>query len=67
LFLFAMAPSVAVENLNPKVRRFLPLSACSCSVLYLGVGGPILSDFSEGRLDFDSVGGGPVDWVLASF
>jgi hypothetical protein len=26
-----------------------------------------LSDFSEGRLDFDSVGGGPVDWVLASF
>lgn len=45
-----MAPSIAVENLNPKVRTppvFLPLSSC------LSIEGSILVDFSVGSLGFD--------------
>ena len=46
----APAASVAVENLNPKVRTppvFLPLSSC------LSLEGSIFEDFSVGSLGFD--------------
>jgi len=47
-----MAPSVAVENLNPKVRNARVPSPC---LPVLSLEGPILRDSSEERLDFDDL------------
>lgn len=58
----APAASVAVENLNPKVRTppvFLPLSSC------LALEGSILMDFSVGSLGFDEAE--EALWMCAAF
>jgi len=64
----AMAPSVAVENLNPKVRNAARSPSPCLPVLSLE--GPILRDSSEGRLDFDDLEEVLwvccTDWVIAS-
>ena len=48
-----MAPSVAVENLNPKVRNAARSPSPCLPVLSLE--GPILRDSSEERSDFDDL------------
>jgi hypothetical protein len=59
-----MAPSVAVENLNPKVTAppvFLALSTC------LSIEGSVLMDSSVGSLGFDETERSTVDVLRSAY